>query len=65
MNEPPLAQRFTMVEDVYGPRIAWVFGNQARDGICPYRGAGLCHHCDIGDGEGREFTTPMNGDRLR
>ena len=65
VSAPPLAQQFAIVEDRYGPRIAWVFGNQDKGGVCPYRRAGLCHHCDIGDGEGREFTTQMNRDRLR
>ncbi|MCP4854306.1 MAG: hypothetical protein GY903_07420 [Fuerstiella sp.] len=65
MSAPPLAQQFAIVEDYYGPRIAWVFGNQNQGGVCPYRRAGLCHHCDIGDGERREFTTPMNRNRLR
>lgn len=64
MNAPPLAQRFDVVKDRYGHRMAWVFGNQDKGGVCPYRRAGLCHHCDIGDGEGHRFTTSMNRDRL-
>ena len=64
MNAPPLAQRFDIVQDRYGHRMAWVFGNQDKGGVCPYRRAGLCHHCDIGDGEGHQFTTSMNRDRL-
>lgn len=56
---------FDPVHDGYGPRLALVFGNQAPRGECPYYAAGRCHHCDIGAGEGRQFTLEDNRERLR
>ncbi len=61
---PPESERFLPVHDAYGPRLALVFGNQAPGGQCPYFAAGRCHHCDIGAGEGRRFTTQENLERL-
>ena len=62
---PAAEHRFAAVRDVYGWRLALVFGNEAKDGICPYYRAGRCHHCDIGAGEGRAFDTASNAARLR
>ncbi len=61
---PPEAARFLPVHDAYGLRLALVFGNHAPGGQCPYYTAGRCHHCDIGAGEGREFTLSDNRARL-
>lgn len=55
---------FEPVYDSYGLRLALVFGNQAKDGICPYYRSNYCHHCDIGAGEGVEFDTITNLRRL-
>jgi len=46
-------------------RLAIVLGNEAPSGICPYAAKNLCHHCDIGLGEGRRFDPAMNLARLR
>ncbi|MBI4870594.1 MAG: hypothetical protein HY814_03405 [Candidatus Riflebacteria bacterium] len=61
---PPASSRFDPVPDAYGVRLALVFGNHAPDGLCPYASASLCHHCDVGLGEGRAFSTAMNLRRL-
>lgn len=55
---------FRVVRDTYGPRLALVFGNHAGGGVCPYYAATLCHHCDIGRGEGRTFDVAANLRRL-
>jgi len=44
--------------------LALVFGNHAAGGKCPYYAAEHCRHCDIGAGEGREFTSELNRQRL-
>jgi hypothetical protein len=55
---------FEPVRDRYGSRLALVFGNQAPGGICPFYGAELCYHCDIGAGEGRALDLTTNRRRL-
>ncbi len=55
---------FEPVKDVYGSRLALVFGNEATDGKCPFYLAKQCNHCDIGGGEGIWFDTPLNKARL-
>ena len=55
---------FKVIRDAYGPRLALVFGNHARGGICPYYAASLCHHCDIGRGEGVPYDVATNRQRL-
>ncbi len=62
--EPPEALRFEPVRDRYGPRLALVFGNHARDGMCPYYLGSRCLHCDIGAGEGAAFDLEANRGRL-
>ena len=46
-------------------RLAWVFGNEAPGGRCPFYTGGLCTHCDIGRGEGRAFDERSNRRRWR
>lgn len=55
---------FNIVNDSYGKRLALVFGNHARGGVCPYYAASLCHHCDIGRGEDVTFDLASNLRRL-
>jgi hypothetical protein len=55
---------FPIVEDRLGPRLALVFGNEAPGGECPFYRAALCHHCDIGRGEGARFDLSTNRRRL-
>ncbi len=55
--------RFLPTRDTYGVRLALVFGNENRDGRCPFYGRS-CYHCDIGAGEGIQFTPKMNERRL-
>jgi uncharacterized Fe-S cluster-containing MiaB family protein len=61
---PPAQMLFEPVRDRYGLRLALVFGNQAPGGICPYYAGELCHHCDIGAGEGRALDLTTNRLRL-
>ncbi|MDQ6975535.1 MAG: hypothetical protein Q9M22_03095 [Mariprofundaceae bacterium] len=56
---------FEPVDDHYGRRLALVFGNHAKDGVCPYAQAKRCYHCDIGFGEGVQFDSTMNIRRLQ
>jgi hypothetical protein len=60
---PEPALRFEPAEDMYGTRLALVFGNEAPGGVCPFYGR-QCYHCDIGAGEGAQFDTAMNRERL-
>jgi hypothetical protein len=60
---PGPALRFGPVQDGYGTRLALVFGNEARGGVCPFYSR-QCYHCDIGAGEGLQFDTAMNRERL-
>jgi len=62
---PPIEQRFPVTQDSYGMRLALVFGNHAPEGRCPFEVADLCHHCDIGRGEGAAFDLPTNRERWR
>jgi hypothetical protein len=61
---PPADSLFEVVRDRYGRRLALVFGNHAPGGQCPYYAARLCHHCDIGSGEGAAFDLDTNRKRL-
>jgi hypothetical protein len=61
---PPPESLFKPVYDRRGLRLAIVLGNEAPSGICPYAAKNLCHHCDIGLGEGRQFDAAMNLARL-
>jgi hypothetical protein len=62
---PPPESLFRPVYDRRGLRLAIVLGNEAPSGICPYAAKNLCHHCDIGMGEGRRFDAAMNLARFR
>ena len=67
VNNPAIPYKsilFDPVRDSYGSRLALVFGNEFKSGECPFYTAKQCHHCDIGAGEGTQFTTKMNRDRL-
>ncbi len=61
---PDASILFDPVRDTYGSRLALVFGNEFKGGECPFYTAKQCHHCDIGAGEGIQFTTKMNRERL-
>jgi hypothetical protein len=61
---PPKASLFEPVRDRYGWRLALVFGNHARGGLCPYVAAQRCFHCDIGSGEGAASDHETNRQRL-
>lgn len=50
---PEAALRFEPTLDRYGVRLALVFGNEAKDGVCPFYRRQECSHCDIGAGEGQ------------
>ena len=60
---PAEALLFEPVEDSYGTRLALVFGSEARGGRCPFYER-QCYHCDIGAGEGAQFDTAVNCQRL-
>ncbi len=65
-NKPAIPSKsllFRPEKDAYGIRLALVFGNEALKGKCPFYGS-QCYHCDIGKGEGRQFTHAMNKERL-
>lgn len=65
--DPSIPQQRLLYEstrDVYGDRLALVFGNEFNGGECPFYTVRQCHHCDIGAGEGVQFTPPMNKGRL-
>lgn len=62
--KPSSEHLFQCVTDAYGKRLALVFGNHAERGECPYYTAALCHHCDIGMGEGVAFDLASNRRRL-
>ncbi|MBS3175858.1 hypothetical protein J4457_01335 [Candidatus Woesearchaeota archaeon] len=69
MNEnsiiPDTSTLFTPMRDIYGNRLALVFGNESKGGECPFFTAKQCYHCDIGTGEGTQFTPDMNEQRLK
>ncbi len=53
MAAPSAALRFEPTRDRTGVRLALVFGNEAKDGVCPFYRRDECSHCDIGAGEGQ------------
>lgn len=61
---PPTSSLFQPTADHYGLRLAFVFGNHAPGGFCPYYVGTRCHHCDIGVGEGTAFDIATNLRRL-
>ncbi len=61
---PAAARLFLPVHDRHGSRLALEFGNENAGGKCPFYTQKQCHHCDIGAGEGVQFTHAMNVDRL-
>ncbi len=61
--KPPEGSLFNPVTGPRGLRLAIVFGNEAVGGKCPFH-AVQCNHCDIGEGEGLQFTSEMNLKRL-
>jgi hypothetical protein len=61
---PDASILFDPVRDTYGSRLALVFGNEFKGGKCLFYTAKQCHHCDIGAGEGTQFTSEMNRLRL-
>lgn len=62
---PQAALRFEPTQDRYGTRLALVFGNEAKDGSCPFYRRGECSHCDIGEGEGHAVSADHHARRLR
>ena len=60
---PEKSTLFEPVVDGYGNRLALVFGNEAKNGKCPFY-ARQCNHCDIGAGEGIQFNYDLNQERL-
>jgi hypothetical protein len=67
VNNPAIPKEsvlFEPVRDAYGKRLALVFGNEFNKGQCPFYAAKHCYFCDIGAGEGIQFTTDMNKERL-
>jgi hypothetical protein len=60
---PPEGSLFSPVDSPLGMRLALVFGNEGKNGSCPFHGQ-QCLHCDIGAGEGVAFTPEMNAARL-
>lgn len=61
--KPPEGSLFSSVDGPLGLRLAMVFGNEGTDGRCPFHGI-QCVHCDIGAGEGMQFTPAINKARL-
>ena len=64
MSKPDESILFEPVADAYGSRLALVFGNEFAKGECPFYTAKQCNHCDIGAGEGKQFDSEMNTERL-
>tara|TARA_Y100000310_G_C20621132_1_gene783346 strand:- start:86 stop:1015 length:930 start_codon:yes stop_codon:yes gene_type:complete len=64
MSKPDESILFEPVADAYGSRLALVFGNEFANGECPFYTAKQCNHCDIGAGEGKQFDSEMNAERL-
>jgi len=60
---PSKSLLFKPEKDAYGIRLALVLGNESRGGKCPFYES-QCYHCEIGKGEGRQFTHAMNKERL-
>ena len=63
LEVPEKSTLFKPVVDGYGNRLALVFGNEAKDGKCPFYNR-QCNHCDIGAGEGIQFNYKLNQERL-
>lgn len=63
LSIPAKSLLFKPESDVYGMRLALVFGNESLEGECPFYKS-QCYHCDIGKGEGKQFTHAMNKERL-
>ena len=63
-SAPDSAFLFKPVCDIYGKRLALVFGNEFTNGECPFYTARQCSHCDIGAGEGKRFSFDLNAERL-
>lgn len=61
---PPEGSLFSPVDSPRGLRLAIVFGNEGPLGRCPFHGQ-QCLHCDIGAGEGVQFTPEMNAARIK
>src|SRR3989344_6473673 len=67
VNNPAIPYKSILFDPVrysYGSRLALVFGNEFKGGECPFYTAKQCYHCYIGAGEGTQFTTKMNRERL-
>jgi hypothetical protein len=65
-NNPAIPREsllFKPVKDAYGVRLALAFGNEAENGQCHFYDNECCF-CDIGKGEGVQFTTQLNLERL-
>jgi len=60
----PQSMLFDAVKDAYGTRLALVFGNEYLNGMCPFYNS-QCYHCDIGKGEGLQFSHIMNMNRIK
>ncbi|MBE9040073.1 hypothetical protein IQ235_04610 [Oscillatoriales cyanobacterium LEGE 11467] len=60
---PEQSNLFAPVVDAYGSRLVLVFGNESKNGECPFYRY-QCHHCDIGAGEGMGFDGSSNQQRL-
>lgn len=61
---PAAERRFEPTLDRYGKRLALVFGNENRDGACPFWQQRQCNHCDIGRGEGQSVQPKEHARRL-
>ena len=55
---------FKPTMDAYGTRLALVFGNEYKEGKCPFVNQCGTTYCDIGQGEGTQFTPEKNRERL-
>jgi len=65
---PDASRLFEPIVDTYGSRLALVFGNEndeeGKEGMCPFVDKCGRTYCDIGSGEGAQFTSEMNRQRL-
>ena len=59
---PPERELFEISQDNYGNRLALVFGNEL--GRCPFYEK-ECSFCEIGNGEGKKFTSEENLKRYK
>ena len=60
---PAAALRFEPTQDRFGMRLSLVFGNEAKDGVCPFYRRDECSHCDIGAGEEKAATADSHAQR--